>query len=168
MKTNMLSSLVIVFMIGIISIGCGSNSTKKSKLAKQNIKEANANLNQVRKESQEELKIKAKVDWEKFNKDSQKAIKEREIQIEELRARILEINKEEKQKLTLALDTLEQKKKSLKERLAQMDKKLKTNMEHINESDEVIKIAFERAFVHDMNELIIGIRDFWKTNSINK
>nr|WP_321227931.1 hypothetical protein [uncultured Psychroserpens sp.] len=168
MKTNMLSTLVIVFMIGIISIGCGSTSTKKSKLAKENIKEANANLNQVRKESQKELKIKAKVDWEKFNKDSQKAIKEREIQIEELRARISEINKEEIQKFTLALDTLEQKKNSLKERLAQIDKKLKTNMEHINESDEILKTAFERAFVHDMNELIAGIRDFWKTNSINK
>ena len=119
-------------------------------------------------ESQKELKIKAKVDWKKFNKDSQKAIKEREIQIEELRARILEINKEEIQKFTLALDTLEQKKNSLKERLAQIDKKLKTNMEHINESDEILKTAFERAFVHDMNELTAGIRDFWKTNSINK
>lgn len=155
-------------MIGIISIGCGSTSTEKSKLTKENTEDANANLNQVKKESQEEFKVKAKVDWKTFNKASQKAIKKQEIQIEKIKLKISKVNKEEAQKFSSALDTLEQKKNSLKQRLAQINKKIKTNMKHINESDEVIKRAFEKSFVNDMNELIIGIRDFWKTNSINK
>ncbi|TYB79505.1 hypothetical protein [Bizionia myxarmorum] len=162
MKTNMLSSLVIVLMIVIVSTGCESFTSKNLKSTKENTEEPNVNLNKVIKESQEEIKATAKVDWEKFNKDSQIAIKERQIQIEELRGEISEISNKEQQKLTSILDSLDHKNKNLKERLAQINKKLKTNMEHLNESDEVLKIAFESTFVHEMNELIAGIRDFWK------
>jgi len=162
MKIKMLSFTIIVFISGIISIGCGTTTTKNSKLATINTKEAKEHVNQVRKESQEELNARAKVDWETFNEESQTAIKERELQIETLRLKISKINKEEAQKFTSALDTLEDKKNSLKERLAQINKNIKANMKDLNASDEVIKRAFERAFVQDMNELIAGIRNFWK------
>lgn len=164
----MLSSLVIVLIIVIMSIGCESTTSKNLKSAKESTEEPNVNLNKVIKESQEEIKATAKVDWEKFNKDSQTAIKERQIQIEELRGEISKISKKEQQKFNSILDSLEHKNKNLKERLAQINKKIKTNIEHLNESDEVLKTAFESVFVRDMNELIAGIRDFWKTNSKNK
>jgi len=162
MITKMLSFTIIVFISGIISISCGTTKTKNSNLTKEHTKEAEEFVNQERKKSKEELNASIKSDWETFNKESQTAIQERELQIETLRLKISKINKEEAQKFTSALDTLEYKKNSLKERLAQINKNIKANIKDLNASDEVIKKAFERAFVQDMNELIAGIRDFWK------
>ncbi len=154
--------ILVVIITGLIATSCSSAAKKGLKLAKENNKETNAYLDQARKDSQEKIKVTAKVDWEKFNNNAQTEIEKRKIQIEKLRGEISEISKKEQQKFTATLDTLKQKNNSLKKRLAQINKKLKANLEHINESDEVIKTAFERAFVRDMNELLAGLRDFWK------
>ncbi|WP_452231698.1 hypothetical protein [Lacinutrix sp. MEBiC02595] len=161
MKAKLLSSAVLVFLIGIGSIGCSSTTKKNLKVANENRKDTKLTVNRVRKDSSKVIKTIAKVDWDKFKKDAQIAVKQREIQIEDLKREISVIS-EEDQKCRIAIDTLEQKKNSLKGRLLQINKKFKADMEHLNENDEAIKITFEKSFVHDMNELIMSIRDFCK------
>ncbi|WP_282032392.1 hypothetical protein [Winogradskyella eximia] len=148
-KTNILFLFVIVTLMVTLLISCGSVA-KKDKDPPIG--------------SQKEFKVTENVDWEKFSSDAQVAIKEREAQIEALRKEILLVRKKEQQKLNTALDVLEQKKNNLKKSLADINKNLKTNLNNVNESDKVLKTTFEHAFVNDMNELLVGLKDFWKTN----
>ncbi|WP_055443454.1 hypothetical protein [Lacinutrix himadriensis] len=154
MKAKIFASVVLVLLLGIGCLGCSSATNKNLKLTNENSKEANLQVNQVRKDS-------LKVHWETFKKDAEIAVKARERQIEDLKREFSDINKEE-QKCRTALDTLEQKKNGLQERLAQINKKITTDMEHLNENDEAIKTTFEKSFVRDMNELIMGLREFCK------
>ncbi|WP_340155875.1 hypothetical protein [uncultured Winogradskyella sp.] len=148
-KANILFLMIIAILMSTMPIRCGSVAKKDTDSSR---------------DSQKEIKVTEKVDWEEFNKDAQIAIKERESQIEELRKEILINRKKEQQKLNTTLDSLERKKNNLKKNLTRINKKLKTNLDNINESDNVLKSAFENAFVKDMNELLAGLRDFWKTS----
>ena len=145
-KANILFSVTLVILFSIILISCGSVSKKNTDSSR---------------DSQKEIEVTEKVDWEEFNKDAQFAIKERESQIEELRKEISIIRKKEQQKLNTTLDSLEQKKNSLKTRLAHFNTKLKATFGSTNESDKVLKTTFENAFAKDMNELLAGLRDFF-------
>ena len=141
-KANILFLVAIVILFSISSIRCGS---------------VTKNDTEISRDSQ-------KVSWQVFYNNAQIAIKEREFQIEELRKEILTNRKKEEQKRITTLDSLEQKKNSLKTRLAHFNTKLKATLGSINESDKVLKTTFENAFVKDMNELLAGLRDFWKTS----
>ena len=141
-KANILFLVAIVILFSISSIRCGS----------------------VTKNDTETSRDSQKVSWQVFYNNAQVAIKEREFQIEELRKEILTDRKKEEQKRITTLDSLEQKKNSLKTRLAHFNTKLKATLGSINESDKVLKTTFENAFVKDMNELLAGLRDFWKTS----
>ncbi|WP_179338448.1 hypothetical protein [Winogradskyella ludwigii] len=141
-KANILFLVAIVILFSIRSIRCGS----------------------VTKNDTETSRDSQKVSWQVFYNNAQIAIKEREFQIEELRKEILTDRKKEEQKRITTLDSLEQKKNSLKTRLAHFNTKLKATLGSINESDKVLKTTFENAFVKDMNELLAGLRDFWKTS----
>ncbi|WP_405572639.1 hypothetical protein [Winogradskyella sp. Asnod2-B02-A] len=165
MKLWILALTIIGFMLGTILVSCGVSSKRNIISEQKNIKEVNNNLKLKKTNTQKQIKVTEKVDWEEFNKDAQIAIKERESQIEEIRKEILIIRKNEQQKFNTALDALEQKKNNLKKSLADINKKLKTNLNNVNESDKVLKTAFEHAFVNDMNALLVGLRDFWKTNN---
>ena len=164
MKLWILALTIIGFMLGTILVSCGVSSKRNIISEQKNIKEVNNDLKLRQTNTQKEIKVTEKVDWEEFNKDAQIAIKERESQIEELRKEILINRKKEQQKFNTTLDSLERKKNSLKTNLTRINKKLKTNLDNINESDKVLKSAFENAFVKDMNELLAGLRDFWKTS----
>ncbi|WP_178985566.1 hypothetical protein [Winogradskyella helgolandensis] len=139
--------LFLVTLMILTSISCGS-VVKKDKSSSI--------------DSQKEIKATEKVDWKEFYNNAQVAIKEREYKIEELRKEISINRKKEQHKLNTSLDSLEHKKDSLKARLANFNTKIKATLESINESDKVLKTAFENAFVKDMNELLTGLRDFWK------
>jgi FtsZ-binding cell division protein ZapB len=141
-KANILFLVAIVILFSISSIRCGS---------------VTKNDTEISRDSQ-------KVSWQVFYNNAQVAIKKREFQIEELRKEILTNRKKEEQKRITTLDSLEQKKNSLKTRLAHFNTKLKATLGSINESDKVLKTTFENAFVKDMNELLAGLRDFWKTS----
>ena len=141
-KANILFLVAIVILFSISSIRCGSVTKNDTEISRDF----------------------QKVSWQVFYNNAQVAIKEREFQIEELRKEILTDRKKEQQKRITTLDSLEQKKNSLKTRLAYFNTKLKATLGSINESDKVLKTTFENAFVKDMNELLAGLRDFWKTS----
>ncbi|SDS24570.1 hypothetical protein SAMN05216503_2440 [Polaribacter sp. KT25b] len=164
MKTNILSLTIMIFMAGTLLTSCGQASKKDANSVKEDVKELNKDLVKGAKDTNVEIKTAVKANWEQFKTSSDLAIENTEKQIEVLRTKIANANKSEKEKLTKALDKLEQKNKELKEKLAKRGKEFKENMIDFNESAKENEQKFEREFTHDMNELGAALKDLFKNN----
>ncbi|WP_157972836.1 hypothetical protein [Aureibaculum luteum] len=153
---------IMVILVGSILTSCGSAKTKAIHGSKKTTNTANIPLNQNAKDTVIDTEITKKEGWEEFNIDSQKNLLKIENQIEALRREIANHDKKNQKKKIKTLDSLEEKKNILKSRLVKINKRIKSNIEDINRTQEVVTIAFEKDFVQDLNELLMGLRDFLK------
>jgi|GEM_PF-3859314 len=158
MKCKFMFPTVFVLLAGVISASCSAVTKKDKKIVLENSKETETFSNQLENTSQEDTTLTEEVDWRKFYKASLIELNERKVQLEQIRGAISQTSKEKQRRLNRALDSLDQKYSDLKMRLVQMNTRLKVNMEHMTDSQELIKIAFERAFVRDMNELLAELK----------
>ena len=149
---------IMVILVGSILTSCGSAKTKAIHGSKKTTNTAIVPLNENAKDAE----ITQKDGWQKFNSDSQKKLLEIENQIEALRREIANHDKKDQKKKIKTLDSLEEKKNILKSRLVKINKRIKSNIEDINRTQEVVTIAFEKDFVQDLNELLMGLKDFLK------
>ncbi|QCX38557.1 hypothetical protein FF125_08985 [Aureibaculum algae] len=149
---------IMVILVGSILTSCGSTKTKAIHGSKKTTNTAIVPLNENAKDAE----ITQKDGWQKFNSDSQKKLLEIENQIEALRREIANHDKKDQKKRIKTLDSLEEKKNILKSRLVKINKRIKSNIEDINRTQEVVTIAFEKDFVQDLNELLMGLKDFLK------
>ena len=149
---------IMVILVGSILTSCGSAKTKAIHGSKKTTNTAIVPLNENAKDAE----ITQKDGWQKFNSDSQKKLLVIENQIEALRREIANHDKKDQKKKIKTLDSLEEKKNILKSRLVKINKRIKSNIEDINRTQEVVTIAFEKDFVQDLNELLMGLKDFLK------
>ena len=149
---------IMVILVGSILTSCGSAKTKAIHGSKKTTNTAIVPLNENAKDAE----ITQKDGWQKFNSDSQKKLLEIENHIEALRREIANHDKKDQKKKIKTLDSLEEKKNILKSRLVKINKRIKSNIEDINRTQEVVTIAFEKDFVQDLNELLMGLKDFLK------
>ena len=164
MKTKFLSLTIMIFMAGVFLTSCGQASKKDATTVKEDVKELNKDLKQGAKDTGVEIKTAVKANWEQFKITSETAIESTEKQIAVLRTKIANANKSEKEKLTKALDKLEQKNIELKEKLAKRGNEFKEDLIEFNESAKENEQKFEREFTHDMGELGTGLKDLFKNN----
>ncbi|KGL64308.1 hypothetical protein [Polaribacter sp. Hel1_85] len=164
MKTKILSLTMMIIMAGVMLTSCGQGSKQDAKKVKGDIKELNKDLKKGAQDSSKEIQTAIKSNWKQFKASSEVAIENTEKQIEVLRIKIAKANKNEKERLTKALDKLEQKTKELKDKLAKRGKEFKENMIDFNQSAKAEEQEFEREFTHDMNELGTALKDLFKNN----
>ncbi|MFC6269706.1 hypothetical protein [Frigoriflavimonas asaccharolytica] len=159
-----LSLTTMMLMLGTLLVGCGDSSKKDATNVKEDTHQLNQDVKQGAKDTNDEIKTAVNSDWEKFKTNSEIAIKDSEKQIQELRIKIDQANKNDKEKLTKQLDKLEEKNKELKEKLALRGKAFKEDMIEFNASAKENEKEFEREFKHDTDELGTAIKDFFKNN----
>lgn len=160
MKTNIFSMVLAIFIAGTFITSCGEN-TKDSKDVQIDITETNQQMDQ----KAENLRAELNKDWENFKASSDEIIESREKEIKDLRGRIAEADKAQRETLTRELDDLEQKNKSLKERIAKRTENVKSDLREINEKSIEDHKAAQRQIKEDMDNVGKAIGDFFKRDS---
>lgn len=164
MKTKILALAVIVFMAGSTLISCGQASKQDAKSVKQDAKELGKDLEKGAVDTSKEIKMTVNENWKKFENASQSAIQATDTQIKTLRTKMESAGKAEKEKLTTALNQLEQKNEALKDKLAERGKEFKDGVISFNETTITSEQKFEREFTHDMDEIGAALKDLFKNN----
>ncbi len=157
MKTNIFSMVLPIFIAGTLLTSCGEN-TKESKEIQVDTTETSQQIDQ----RADELRAEMNKDWESFKASSDEIIESREKEIKDLRGRIAEADKAQRDRLTKELDELEKKNKSLKERIATRTENVKNDLRTINEKSIEDHKAAERQIKQDMDAVGKAIGDFFK------
>ncbi|QCE40483.1 hypothetical protein [Psychroserpens sp. NJDZ02] len=164
MKAKILALAVIVIMAGSTLISCGQSSKQDAKAVKEDAKALGKDLKKGAVDTNKEIKMTVNSNWKKFENASQSAIEATDTQIKALRTKIETVSKAEKEKLTTALDQLEQKNEALKDKLAKKRNEFKEGVISFNETTIANEQKFEREFTHDMDELGSALKDLFKNN----
>lgn len=152
MKTNILSMVLPIFIAGTLITSCGEN-TKDSKDVQTDMVETSPQLDQ---------RAEMNRDWENFKTNSEVVLEKREQEIKDLRGRIAEADKAQREKLTRELDDLEAKNKSLKERIATRTENVKNDLSEINQKSIEDHRAAQQKLKEDMDDVGRAIGDFFK------
>ncbi|WP_281542238.1 hypothetical protein [Maribacter aestuarii] len=166
MKKRILLTIMSSILICSLLESCRDSATKNANVdaTDENIQQAADNLAKIARQSQEDIEIEMKAEWEKFRSESEVAIDNTGTEIQVLRDKIAIVGKKESEGLNKELDTLEQRNKRLKERLAERSRRFKENLVEFNEAAKEKQGKFQREFQHDMKELGSALKNFFKDN----
>ena len=135
MKKTIISLFVVTTLIsGAIFTGCGP-STPKEDAAQAKVSDAKVELKAAHKAATAE-------EWKAFKDESELKIRDNEIRVEELKAKIKKTGKEIDALNEKRIDVLEQQNKDMKARIDAFERNNKSDWE-----------SFKREFDHDMDEL---------------
>lgn len=127
--------------------GCQS-SAQKQEAARNNVHDAREDLNAAQKDAKEiEQKVATAEEWRTFKSESDKKIKDNEIQIAELKVRMKRPGQ--------VFDALYEKKIT---GLEQQNLKMKAKLDEYEKSQSNWE-SFKREFNHDMDELGKALKD---------
>jgi hypothetical protein len=147
MKKTIISLVVVTTLIsGAIFTGCGP-STPKEEAAKTEVKEAKEDLKDAQKAATAE-------EWKAFKDESELRIRDNEVRIAELKAKIKKSGKELDVLYEKKIDALEQQNKDMKARIDVYERNNKSDWE-----------SFKREFNHDMDELGKALKDLTVNNT---
>lgn len=146
MKKSIITLVAIATLIsGAIFTSCGS-STPKEAAAQAKVTDAKEELKDARKAATAE-------EWKAFKDESELKIRDNEIRIAELKAKIKKSGKELDALYEKKIDALEQQNKDMKARIDTYEKDKKSDWE-----------SFKREFNHDMDELGKALKDLTVDN----
>lgn len=146
MKKPIITLVAIATLFsGTIFTSCGP-STPKEEAAQAQVKQANEELLDARKAATAE-------EWKAFKDESEVKIKENEIRIAELKAKIKKSGKELEALYEEKIDALGQQNKDMKARISAYETDTKSNWE-----------SFKREFNHDMDKLGSALKGFTVEN----
>ena len=151
-------------MAALLIGSCGKSSKQHAEEATEKINEAGGDLKEAVLDGNEEAKMKATEDWQKFKIESEREITAMENQTKELEQKISKAGKKEKMKLRTALDKADQKLKEEKEKLKQRNTEFEADLTKFDDSVIAKNDSFKREFKHDMNELGTSFKDLFKDN----
>ena len=152
--TTLLNKLILgtVFCLGFIATGCQSSSEKLEN-ANEKVAEAREDLQDAKEDANKvAVQVANAEQWKEFRTETEIKIKNNEIRIGELRAKIKKPGTAMDAEYAKRIDTLEQKNKELKDRMDNYE---------TNQSDWE---AFKREFNHDMDELGQAMKDLTVDN----
>ena len=133
--------------IGIISYSCNSPS-KKAEKARENVQEAQRELNETKAEAElQQQKAATAEQWKAFKSDSEIKIKENETRIAELKAKKMKPGKMLDSIYQKRIDELELKNNNLRTKISVYEN---------NQSDWE---SFKNEFNHDIDELGKAFKD---------
>lgn len=139
-------------MAGIIFTGCQSPAQKESS-AQHKVNEARQDLKDAQDDANAEAKeVAGAEEWKEFKNDSEIKIRNNEIRIAELKAKMNKPGTTLDPLYEKRIDTLEKKNRDLKARIDDYEK---------SHSDWE---TFKREFNHDMDELGQALKDFTVDN----
>ena len=164
MKTKIIYLTLFILIAGGLVTGCGEKSKKDIKSAKENLSQVGQDIEEAANDATKENKALVETNWKKFENESEVVITNTETQIKNIREKIANSAKNEREKLNAELDKLEQKNKNIKERLAERSRRYKENLIEFNANTEEIEKSFEREFKHDTEELSTALKDIFKNN----
>jgi len=149
MKKSILTLAVAgMLIVGIIFTGCQSSSQKESS-AQNKVNEARQDLKDAQNDAKTEAqKVAGAEEWKEFKNDSEIKIRNNEIRIAELKAKMKKPGTTLDPIYEKRIDTLEKKNRELKARVDNYEK---------SQSDWE---TFKREFNHDMDELGQALKDF--------
>ncbi len=131
---------------------CNSPSKKVDK-ARENVQEAQNELNETKAEAEiEQQKVATAEEWKAFKNESENKIKENDARIAELRAKIMKPSKALDSIRENRIVALEQKNNILKAKIIAY------------ENEQSDWESFKREFNHDMGELGNAFKDLTKDN----
>jgi hypothetical protein len=150
---KIISTLAIAMLIaGTIFTGCQS-SAGKEEAAQAKVKDAKQDLKEVQNEANADAQKAATAEeWKAFKSESEAKIKDHEIRIAELKAKMKKPGKTFDALYEKRIDALEQKNRDLKIRMEAYEK---------SQSDWE---SFKREFNHDMDELVQALKDITVDN----
>lgn len=150
----MLTLAFAALMIGAVAVSCQS-SAKKEEKAKDNLQEAQEELDEVQYNAAMAAEKKAAIakEWRTLKNNTQATITENEIRIAELKVKMKKTGNE--------IDSLYAKKI---EALEQKNKHIKTRIETYKEDNNSNWESFKREYNHDMEELGKALKDITVDN----
>lgn len=157
MRTKIFSRLLPIFIAGTLLTSCKDNKNNSEEI-QRDITESKQQMDR----DAEQLRAEMNRDWESFRKSSDEIIESREKEIKDLRGRIAEADKAQRDALNRELDDLEQKNKSLKERIDKRTENVKNDLHEINEKSIKDHKEAERQIKEDMDNVGKAISDFFR------
>jgi chromosome segregation ATPase len=137
---------------GIIFTGCQSSAQKESS-AQNKVNEARQDLMDAQNDAKAEAReVAGAEEWKEFRNDSEIKIRDNEIRIAELKAKMNKPGTTLDPLYEKRIDTLEKKNREMKTRIDNYEKS-QSNWE-----------AFKQEFNHDMDELGQALKDFTVDN----
>ena len=152
MKTSTINFTIMAFGAAFLLTSCRSPEQKED-AAKQNVNEANQDLQETQQENNLEAKQAASAEeWKEFKTETELKINKNDERIAELKAKMNKPGKTFDKLYANRIETLEQKNKEMREKLFAYEKE---------QSDWA---SFKREFNHDMDELGTAINDLTVDN----
>jgi hypothetical protein len=146
MKKTIITLAVVVSVVsGTLFTACGP-ATPKEEAAKDQVQQAKDELKDAQKAATAE-------EWQAFKDESEVKIKDNEIRIAELKAKIKKSGKELDALYEKKIEALEQQNKDMKARISAYETNKKSDWE-----------SFKREFNHDMDELGKALKDLTVDN----
>lgn len=146
-------ALAVFFLQGMILTGCKSN-TQNAQDAKENVQEAKEDLKDAKQEENTAVvKAANEQEWKSFKIDADAKIKQNELRISELKAKMKKSGDGMDEAYKLKIDALEKRNEDLKTRMNDYEK---------NQTDWE---SFTREFNRDMDDLGTSLKNVTVDNN---
>ncbi|MFO7657526.1 MAG: hypothetical protein R6W78_10695 [Bacteroidales bacterium] len=151
-RTIFILSVTIAFVAGTIFTSCQSTS-QKQEAAQADVRDARQDLNEAQRDAIElDREVASAEQWTIFQRDSEAKIRDNEVRITELNAKMKEPGVTFDEVYSKRIDNLEFQNKEMRTRLTDYEKN-QSNWE-----------SFKREFNHDMDELGKALKDLTVDN----